>query len=358
MSIRLRYHDVHGVSVETKAVELDEAEPPLRPPLEAVRLQLDLPDRTAHVRCVRPVDRGPGGLTAGCRQLDGEILAGLRLARLCDGRPYPRSVSRLLGYDADAAQPFALLEPLRGVEVGTLAGTLPTEQRRRFQIGLLRAVRLLNAAGIAHRGISPGTVRWDGDDVQITDFAHAAPIGAPRTVVGVMPWQAPEQRSKPPRDWEPGLIGPNDDVWAAGRLIFYVLTGEELDDTAKLADRPELAELLAGVILPPERRPDAQTLLRRLGEADAPPRPLAADPAFSRGRAEFFAQRRRKHPHTAPDPVTETKAPPVHETGDQDSGAHDSGDGASEPRSLDGSWLLWGGVTVLVVLALYLIVGR
>ncbi|MFI0370814.1 hypothetical protein ACH35V_23335 [Actinomadura sp. 1N219] len=347
MSIRLSYRDVHGARIEAKAVELDAAEPPLRPPLEAARLELELPDRTVAVRCVRPVDRGPGGLADGYRRLDAEILAGLRLARLCDGAPYPAAVSRLVGYDADAAEPFALLEPLRGVEAGSLAGTLPTEQRRRFQIRLLRAVRLLSAAGVAHRAIGPGTVRWDGDDVQITDFSQAALIGTPRTVTGAMPWQAPEQRPDTPPGWDRGEVGPNDDVWAAGRLIFHIVTGDDLDDTAKLAARPELEALLAGVIEPPERRPDAQTLLRRLGEADPPPRPLTADPAFTRGRAEFFAQRRRKHPHTAPDTVREpppapeaTAPPPVDRPG------------------RDASWLLWAGVAALIVVAVLLALGR
>ncbi|MGP4024036.1 protein kinase domain-containing protein [Actinomadura sp. 3N407] len=343
---RLRYYDVHGASIDAKTVEADEAEPPLRPPLEAVRLHLELPDRTVAVRCVRPVGRGPGGLAAGCRQLDGEILAGLRLARLCDGRPYPRTVSRLVGYDADVAEPFALLEPLRGIEVESLAGTLPTEQRRRFQVGLLRAVRLLNAAGVAHRGIGPGTVRWDGDDVQITDFSQAALIGAPRTVAGTMPWQAPEQRPETPPGWRRGDVGPNDDIWAAGRLIFYVLTGEELDDRAKLADRPELETLLADVIERPERRPDAQTLLRRLGEADPPPRPLATDPSFARGRAEFFAQRQRKHPHTARSPEPEAPVTRPAERPPDDTAVSDK------------SWMLWAGVAVLIVVAVSLVLGR
>ncbi len=114
VNVTLHYRDVHGAAVEAKAVEVRGAEPPLRPPLEAARLQLELDDRTLTVRRVRPVDRGPGGITAGYRQLDGEILAGLRLARLCDGGHYPRTVSRLIGYDADAAEPFALLETLRG----------------------------------------------------------------------------------------------------------------------------------------------------------------------------------------------------------------------------------------------------
>ncbi|WP_433227123.1 hypothetical protein [Actinomadura formosensis] len=352
MSVRLNYRDVHGTLVETKAVETGEAEPPLRPPLEAVRLRLEMPDRVVPVRRVHPVDRGPGGLAAGYRQLDGEILAGLRLARLCDGRPYPRCVSRLVGYDADAAEPFALLEPLRGAEAGSFAGTLPTEQRRRFQVGLLRAVRLLNTAGIAHRAIGPGTVRWDGDDVQITDFSQAAPIGAPRTVAGALPWQAPEQRPETPPGWDRGVIGPNDDIWAAGLLIFYVLTGEELDDRARLAGRPELETLLAGVIDPPERRPGAQALLRRLGEADPPPRPLAPDPAFARGRAEFFAQRHRKHPHTARDSAPAARTPSA------SASAPARPAESPAPRLPGGPWLLWAGVAALAVVAVYLIVGR
>ncbi|TDC67154.1 hypothetical protein E1200_15530 [Actinomadura sp. GC306] len=357
---RLRYYDVHGVPTEAKAVEGDGPEPSLLPPLEADRLRLELPDRTVVVRRVRPVDRGPGGFAAGCRLLDGEILAGLRLARLSEGRPYPDTVSRLIGYDSDVAEPFALLEPLRGTEIEPLAGKLPTEQRRRFQAGLLRAVRLLNAAGIAHRGLDPRTVRWDGANVQITDFSQAALIGSPRTVTGAPPWQAPEQRPETPPGWHRGDVGPTDDIWAAGRLIFYVLTGEELDDRAKLADRPDLEVLLADVIGSPERRPDAQRLLHRLGEADPPPRPLAADPAFGRGRAEFFAQRRRKHPQTAPpaEPAAERPAEGKTAPAAEPVAVLPPGPAVAPRRGRVVSWLLWGGVAALAVVAVLLVVGR
>jgi hypothetical protein len=365
VNIKLRYREPLGVSVEAKAIELNDPEPGLRPPLEARRLRLELIDSSCDVRCVRPANGGPGGLTAGYQQLDNEILAGVRLARLCAGGAYPPELSRLIGYEADSAEPFALLEPLRGTQVADFAGTMMTEQRRRFQVSLLRAVRYLNAAGIAHRGISPYTVRWDGHrHVQLTDFSQATLIGVPRSVAGTPPWQAPEQRS----GQVSGEVGPADDMWAVGRLIFHVVTGDELDDIAKLHELPDLAELLDGIIGPPERRPAAQRLLQRLSAADAPPRSLGADPDFERGRAEFFVQRRRKHPQTAKATAKATTTATATEAGT----ATATGGAAKKPGraevvtepaerradAVGGGLWLWAAVAALVVVALFLVLGR
>jgi hypothetical protein len=260
------------------------------------RMKLEAPAWPEEVLQIRPVPYGPDGLATGYELLDNVILAGLRLRRAAEDDAYPPEVSRLTGHNADSAEPFALLEPYRSRPIGEDAGNLLLSDRRRFQVSLLTGVRLLGASGIAHRGLSPSTVHWDGHRVQITGFTHATVLGAPRTVVGTPPWCAPEQRS----GYAEGDVTDRDDIWAAGRLIYYVVTGEQLTDREELAANPELAGLLDGIFGPPEDRPSAAELLTRLGATDPVRHGPGGSPAFDRGRAEFLEARYRKHPETRP----------------------------------------------------------
>ncbi|GGS64157.1 hypothetical protein ACFFV7_01550 [Nonomuraea spiralis] len=290
----LRFRDRHGVPVE--ATVTDRREDPLQPapPLRSCLLTLSYADGGRHeARHVGPAAPGPG---AGYDALDNEILAGLRLSRLCGAGPYPSEVSRLIGYEADGELPFVLLAPYRGRPVGgTLGRILPSESLP-FQRSLLTGLRWTSAAGIAHRALSPETVHWDTVCAQITGFTEAAPAGTPRSVAGAPPWWAPEQRP----GQAGGVVTGDDDVWAAGRLIFCVATGRA-PERADLADAPpDLARLLQGVFGPPEGRPSVRELLRRLDAADPVPRGLSPDVALERGRADFFALRARKHPQTVP----------------------------------------------------------
>jgi serine/threonine protein kinase len=221
--------------------------------------------------------------------LDNEILAGLRLARLAlgTGRPYPGQVSRLVGYEPFEAEQFALLEAYRGSPVETVAGHLLIEERPVFMTELITGLRWAAAAGLAHRGLSPATVLWSDRRLQITDFCSASLIGVPRAVVGRAPWAAPEQRS----DVRPvtGDVSDRDDVWAAAKLICFVITGtpvrrEELESL-------NLRELLDDAFGPPEHRPSAAALLKRLRVVDPFPRPLVADHRLEEGRLAFAAAR-------------------------------------------------------------------
>lgn len=289
----LAYRDPFGVPCEAKIDELAGPEPPAGPPLEAARVRIacgDLDRADVTARRIRPVPLG-NGRTEGYEQLDNEILAGVRVARLYRGRPHPAEVTRLIGYDADSAEPFALLEPLRGEPVGGFAGRMLSRDRKPFQRSLLRAILVINGAGIVHRGISPETVLWDSasQTVQLTDFTRATLVGAPRTVVGAPPWQAPEQRPQQ----AVGRVSDRDDLWAAAKLIYYVITGQELHDLRALHDNPELGPLLGDVINAPDRRPSTRELLQRLGSAPMVPS-RTADSAFEQGRRAFHAQRARK----------------------------------------------------------------
>jgi hypothetical protein len=155
---------------------------------------------------------------AGYERLDNEILAGLRLDAVTEGRDYPEQLSRLRGYDADSADPFVLLADYQGMPLSTAAGQLDADEQFRFQIGLLNGLCWLAAAGIAHRGITPRSVRWDSEQqqVQLTDFSLCTVFGAAREPIGKPPWAGPEQRA----GRASGHVSDRDDIWAAGRLIF------------------------------------------------------------------------------------------------------------------------------------------
>ncbi len=181
----------------------------------------------------------------GYGRIDNEILASRRLHELA-GSGYPPELACLYGdYDdkVTVTDPFTLFEPYRGEPLRGVVGQLYPGQQEEVQIGLLTGLCWLASAGLAHRSINPDTVLWDGEQVQLTDFSGASVFGASRTPsAGRKGWIAREQR--PGETY--GTVGPGDDMWAAGRLIYYVHTqGEELHNREELR-QVGLAELLTG----------------------------------------------------------------------------------------------------------------
>ncbi|GAA2432445.1 hypothetical protein GCM10010191_53090 [Actinomadura vinacea] len=365
--------DVFGAEV----VELDAPADPAPPPLRASRVELVL-EADGDVREARRLscaaspgrragasgddDRAPlapapangtANGTAGTAfaMLDNEILAGVRLARLNANGPYPAEVTELIGYEADSASPVAFLEPPRGEPVGRHAGRMLLAQHKNFQTSLLKGVLQLTGAGIAHRRIGPDTVYWDGSTAQVTDFSQAALIGTARTVTGEPPWQAPEQR--PGR--VAGTVGDRDDLWAAGRLIFYVVTGRELRSAAQLEEHPELARRLAGVFARAERRPPVAEVLERFG-GTAPIRLLGPDPEFEAGRKRFTDQRRSKHPGAVPPEPSEPEAEPEAKPPPPPSPEKEPAANGSRPGGA--AVLLWLAAAALLLVTGYLAFGR
>ena len=283
----LAFRTVTGGSVRTMAsVGPDEA---AAPEYLAAR-QVWLADGT-ELRQVRMTGTGTAK-RVGYERLDNEILAGIRLQEATEAVGYPPEVSRLYGYDATSAAPFALLEPYRGEPLTVAGQYLMGNEQHQFQVSLLKGLCWLAAAGIAHRGIAPSTVRWDGRQAQVTDFSLATVIGAPREVIGTPPWAAREQRSGTADGW----VSAQDDIWAAGKLIFYMSTRQELTDRSQIEDRPALKNLLADVFGPPEDRPTARDLLRRLNEDCPVPRSLDSHSWLNAGHRSFYAVRASKHP--------------------------------------------------------------
>jgi serine/threonine protein kinase len=207
-----------------------------------------------------------------------------------NGSGYPAELSRLVGYYAeDAAQPFILFAPYRGNPVADMARKLNLDPERYFQASLIRAIRLLEIAGVVHGRIRPETVRWDadGESVQLTDFGEAAMTGDPRREGGDAPWAAAEQVSGT------GLADARDDVWSAAQVIYYIATGRHARRPGLPTDpSPRGAALQSqfGPALMPDiaSRVRAKDLLGKLGGTDPrPARDTVNDPRFEEGQLKF-----------------------------------------------------------------------
>jgi hypothetical protein len=219
-----------------------------------------------------------------CDSLENEVRVGYRLLdRFIEG--HPAEIVEVLGHDLDAAEPFLLAKRPRGLQVKDVAGQLSLDEQDEFEKGLFRALHCLAAIGVVHGDLSPLTVHWDQEKatVQLSDFGYAALVGdpvPPRVAATVISgWVRPPARR---------LAAHGDDIWAAGQLVLYAITGRA--DPAELSSRgPALRSLLDGVFADPvDTRPHASALLGRLS---ARPHVMAPrtedDERFEEGRRKF-----------------------------------------------------------------------
>jgi hypothetical protein len=272
-----------------------------------VRRAILLDDGT-ELRQLRVVDGPDRGI--GYDHLDNEILAGRRLYKVAGEDDYPPSVSCLYGDtegsdypsagsscgdEAAAADPYALLAPYQGEPLHAVVGAMMPHEQEDFEVSLLAGLCWLEAAGIAHRGLSPWTVRWDSHrgQAQITHFSLSTVFGVPREAIGPPKWVGPEQR---PGGKVSGLVTERDDMHALGRLIYYVRSlGREISRSDQLAEF-EL-EYLKPLFSAPDRRPTAGELLAGRGGGSNPvPRGTGSDMRLENGRKRFDSRRREKHP--------------------------------------------------------------
>jgi len=293
----LRFRRVATGKQEETAAEVDEAEFPAGELLRVKTVWLKDGTSAGHeLRQHRPLDGDRR--QDGYARLDNEILAGRRLHKVAEWSGYPAHVACLYGDEATSAEPYTLFEPYRGDPLSAGANLFEDEVQA-FVIGLLTGLCWLAGAGIAHRAISPETVWWDGESVQITDFSRSAPFGAARTPVTGLPLAWVPLESRP--DHAFGIVGPTDDVWAAVRLIFYVRSrGEHLDDLGQLAETG-LAQMFNGqlerVFDHPGGRPTARELIRHgLRRAYVLPSLPDGGRELIQGREAFLRARGRKHP--------------------------------------------------------------
>jgi hypothetical protein len=227
--------------------------------------------------------------------LDNEIRIGVHLAARFEhiGAAYPSQLSLLVGWAAEGLEPFALFQPYRAEPCQRLAGRVLSRQEAEFEAGLFSALRMLEVAAVAHLGISPQTVRWDGDGrrVQLVDFSRAAVAGEQATPSRPTPWRSPH-----PAD----PVDCRDDIYSAGTVIHQMVTGRQAGVAPPADSENEDGDSALGAVLEgvfessPGARPTPSELLRRLQMPDPWPGPVDPDDGFDRARAEFEAQVRRK----------------------------------------------------------------
>ena len=226
-----------------------------------------------------------GRTAAAAREaLEREIGAAVAISRRVGDGPLAACFLPFAGYDLDAPEPFVLYEPPRGEPVERLAGRLNPDEVERLLVGLVVAVRVLEAAGVVHRDISPGTVRWDGRQVQLDRPARADMAGRRRVSTGSAPYAAPEQLDGV------GRADPRDDLWSVAQVGYFVHTGRPATGGGPPPDLraiPALAQPLGQLFAPAAAgRPDPVAVLRLLSRPDPLPPDPVGDP-LTAGRAAF-----------------------------------------------------------------------
>jgi serine/threonine protein kinase len=191
---------------------------------------------------------------------------------------------------------YVVMQLVQGVTLRQrLTGSQPTSaQVARLGAQLASALAHAHAAGIVHRDVKPSNVLvGPGDAAYLTDFGISRPIDEPTraepgTVVGTVPYLAPEQ-----------ILGkgssPASDVYALGLVLLEALKGEREYQgapmeagTARLLRSPEIPQWvpagLASVIeamtrSEPAERPDAARCAHLLEAATDGARPGVPDSA-------------------------------------------------------------------------------
>lgn len=199
--------------------------------------------------------------------LEAEVRA---LSRLAAAYPvsYPECLSRLMGYDVDAAEPYLLVEPYRGEPLEEVIGHLGPQDKVVVQQGLLQALSLIARARVVHGAVDIPALRWDGRALQLVDF-HGGALSLERTDFA-------------------------KDVIAAGRVVRKVVLGPQVTDD-RHRDPDSLTETLDHVFDPdPARRPAAVELLARLHGHELPLIPVDPEQRWAAARVAFDDATRRK----------------------------------------------------------------
>jgi len=202
--------------------------------------------RFAHFEIVRLLGKGGAGRVYEARNLrTGRSVA----LKLLDFRPLEtvagaveklRREARIAGaiehpnlvpvYDMGVAEgtPFLEMELVGGDSLGEkvrLEGALAPETACELCIQVLRALAAVHAHGIVHGDVKPSNILVDaGGRARLTDFGlsrlleETTTLSAERKVVGSPYFMAPEQ-------WRGEALEPRTDLYAAGLVLYYALTG-------------------------------------------------------------------------------------------------------------------------------------
>jgi hypothetical protein len=236
----------------------------------------------------------------------------LREARTAAGFSHQHAVAV---YDAgeDAGVLYLVMELVDGPSLAQVLadGPLPVDQAVRICAQVLAALEAAHASGVVHRDVKPANVLLTSSgEAKLADFGIAKRFddltdSVTRTgfVVGTPRYLAPEQALGQP-------LTPATDVYAAGVLLYEMLTGEAPYEGATPA-AAMLAHHAAPVPDLTRRRPDVPP-----GLAAVVTRALAKDPSDRYASAEAMAAALRRTPTdtqvmpatATPTPATRTRA--------------------------------------------------
>ncbi|OHB68529.1 MAG: hypothetical protein A2V70_04210 [Planctomycetes bacterium RBG_13_63_9] len=166
---------------------------------------------------------------------------------------------------------------------GRLAdGPLPPEECLRYSRELLMGLASLHEAGMVHRDVKPANCLFVDGELKLADFGLLTEAHPQVSRVGTQKYMPPD-----------GRMDTRADVYAAGLVIYEMITGLPADDFPRLGDRAEqiaqtpglcaLTRLALGACQPdPQQRfQDAGTMLGELSATD----PEAADPETAAARS-------------------------------------------------------------------------
>jgi hypothetical protein len=205
--------------------------------------------------------------------LDNEIRA---LARLSHAFPHaqPQPFPILVGYNMDTRDPWALVTDYQGNPAAEVVTNLMRPELGQFAGNVFRAVAHAGLVEVVHGSLSMNSLYMTSTSVQIVTFERAAFAGEPR----------------PGRH---GAAGREDDVLAAGKILYEAFTGfPPSDDQPDLTGVGWLRSRVADVFAPPRERPSANAVLERFGVRKVP----EIDDDLASGRAAFDETRQREHP--------------------------------------------------------------
>lgn len=159
-----------------------------------------------------------------------------------EGGLHPTSLVRYV--DGSSRDPmYIVLEHVEGTELSELlaAGEFEpgTETARRFGVPAIRALEFLHRNGVCYLDCKPENmlVRERTDAPVLVDFNTAEPVDSATTLFYEDDYKAPEQTPDDDPDGESDVApGPRSDVYAAGKLLCYLLTGETMTTSATPRD--------------------------------------------------------------------------------------------------------------------------
>jgi serine/threonine protein kinase len=163
-----------------------------------------------------------------------------------------------------AADPGSPYRPAT-LESRLAGGPLPADQCVQRARQLLTGLAFLHEAGVVHRDVKPSNCLFVDGELKLADFGLLTEVGPQMSRVGTQKYMPPD-----------GHMDARADVYAAGLVVYEMVTGLPVDSFPRLGDRatkivrsPDLCALtrLALAACHPEpdaRFPDARAMLAQL----------------------------------------------------------------------------------------------